>query len=332
MSTETPSKTMRAAVYRRFGGPEVVKIEQVERPKPKPNEVLIRVHASTVSIADYRSRTKDLPEGLGFYGPLALGIFAPRKKVLGMDVAGVVEQIGPAVTRFAIGDKVLGMRGSRFGCHAEYVVMAEDSTIALAPKNLALDDAVSLIFGGITARRYLNHVTLKPGMEVLVNGASGSTGTAFVQLAVAAGAVVTGVSSAANHDLVRSLGASKVIDYTTEDFTKNSTTYDVIVDCVGNAPFSRVDASIKPGGALLLVVGSLGSMLTAKRDSKRSGKLVTMGEGRAGPAAMEYIVSLAEQGQFVPVIDRRYTLDEITAAHEYVGTWRKRGNLVLSLV
>lgn len=332
MSTETPSETMRAAVYRRFGGPEVVKIERIARPEPKANEVLIRAHASTVSIADYRCRSKDLPEGLGFFGPLALGIFAPRKKVLGMDVAGVVERVGSEVTRFTVGDHVLGMRGSRFGCHAEYVVMAEDATIALAPKNLALDDAASLIFGGITARQFLNQVELKPGMEVLVNGASGASGTAIVQLAVAAGARVTGVSSAANHELVRSLGASEVIDYNAEDFAKNGKQYDVIVDCVGNAPFSRVDASIKPGGSLLLIVGNLKSMLSAKRITRRSGKLVTMDVGRSGPAVMEYLVSLAEQGKLVPVIDRRYTLDEITAAHEYVGTRRKRGNLVLNLV
>ena len=323
---------MRAAVYRKFGGPEVVKIEQIARPEPKPNEVLIRVHASTVSIADYRCRTKDLPEGLGFFGPLALGIFAPRNKVLGMDVAGVVERVGSEVTRFTVGDKVLGMRGSRFGCHAEYVVMAEDATIALAPQNLALDDAASLIFGGITARQFLNHVALTPGMEVIVNGASGSSGTAVVQLAVAAGARVTGVSSAANHELVRSLGASELIDYTSTDFAATGTTYDVIVDCVGNAPFSRVESTIKPGGALLLIVGSLASMLSAKRNTRRSGKLVTMDAGTPGPATMQYLVSLAEQGKLVPVIDRRYTLEDITAAHEYVGTWRKRGNLVVSLV
>jgi NADPH:quinone reductase-like Zn-dependent oxidoreductase len=322
---------MKAAVYRKFGGPEVVRIEDVPRPTPAPNEVLIRVHASTVSVADYRSRSKDLPKGMGFFGPLSLGIFGPRKRILGMDVAGVIEQIGSGVTRFSIGDKVIAMRGSRFGGHAEYAVMPETGTIAMAPTNLSLEDAVSLIFGGITARQFLNLVTLAPGAEVLVNGASGSTGSAAVQLAVALGARVTGVSSAVNHELVRSLGASEVIDYAATDFAANGKTYDVIIDCVGNAGFDRVSDSIKPGGALLLVVGDLHSMLTVRRDSKRSGKLVTMTTPGATASDMEYLVQLAEAGKFVPVVDRTYSLDEIVEAHRYVGTGRKRGNLVLRL-
>jgi NADPH:quinone reductase-like Zn-dependent oxidoreductase len=323
---------MQAAVYRKFGGPEVVHIEDVPRPTPAPNEVLIRVHASTVSVADYRSRSKDLPRGMGFFGPLSLGIFGPRKPILGMDVAGIIEQVGSAVTRFSVGDKVIAMRGSRFGGHAEYAVMPETGTIALAPRNMSLEDAASLIFGGITARQFLNLVTLAPGASVLVNGASGSTGSAAVQLAVALGARVTGVSSAGNHELVRSLGAAEVIDYATSDFAANGKTYDVIVDCVGNAGFDRVGDSIKPSGALLLVVGDLHSMLTARRDSKRSGKLVTMTTPGATASDMEYLVQLAEAGKFVPVVDRTYSLDEIVEAHRYVGTGRKRGNLVLRLV
>lgn len=329
--TTAAGTTMRAAVYRRFGGPEVVHIENVPRPEPAANEVLIRVHASTVSIADYRSRSLDLPKGMGFFGPLSLGIFKPRQPVLGMDLAGVIEQIGIDVTRFAVGDEVIGMRGFRFGSHAEYAVMSETGTIARKPKNLTLEDAVSLVFGGITARLFLKQVELLPGAEVLVNGASGSTGSGAVQLAKAMGARVTGVSSAGNHELVRSLGADEVIDYAVTDFTENGKTYDVIVDTVGNAGFDRVNASIKPGGALLLVVGDLHSMLTSRRDSKRSGKLVTMQTGASTASDMEYLVQLAEAGKFVPVIDRRYTLDEIVEAHRYVGTGRKRGNLVLRL-
>lgn len=322
---------MKAAVYRKFGGPDVVKIETIARPVPKPNEVLIRIAASTVSIADYRVRTKDLPEGLGFFGPLALGIFRPRNRVLGMDLAGVIEQVGAAVTRFTVGDTVLGVRGQRFGCHAQYAVMSETGTIAHAPKNLSLEDAASVIFGGITASGFFKRVTLGPGVTVLVNGASGSTGTAAVQIAAAAGAHVTGVSSAGNHDLVRSLGAAEMIDYKTTDFTTNGKTYDIVVDTVGNAAFSKAGGSVAEGGALLLIVGSLTSMLTNKRDSKRSGKLVSMDEGGGGPEAMQRVVKLAEEGVLTPVIDRRYTFDTITEAHEYVSTWRKRGNLVLAI-
>ena len=331
-NTVITMQMMKAAVYRRFGGPEVVRIEQIKTPKPKANEVLVRVHASTVSIADYRVRSKTLPEGLGFFGPIALGIFRPRKRVLGMELAGVIEEIGASVTRFKVGDKVLGVRGGKFGCHAEYAILAEDGTIALAPSNLPLDDAVAVIFGGITASTFFNAVKLGPGVTVLVNGASGSTGTAAVQIAAAAGAHVTGVSSAGNHEFVKALGAAEMIDYATTDFTRNGKTYDIVVDTVGNASFAKAGGSVKPGGALLLIIASLNSMLTAKRDTKRNGKLVSLGESRLGPSDMERVVQLAEEGILVPVIDGRYSFDTITAAHEHVSTGRKRGNLVLKLV
>ena len=323
---------MQAAVYRKFGGPEVVHIETIPRPEPKADEVLIRVHASTVSIADYRSRSLDLPPGLGLFGPLAIGIFGPRKRVLGMDIAGVVEAVGGSVTRFAVGDKVVGMLGGAFGGHAEYAVMAQDSTIAIAPSNLSLDESVAIIFGGIPTLVFFNHVGVRPGDEVLVNGASGSTGSAAVQLAVALGARVTAVCSAGNAALVRSLGASTVIDYKTTDFATETAAYDIIVDCVGNASFELVQGAIKPGGALLHIVGGLRTMLTAARNSQRSGKRdVMLTTVKHTAADLEFLVDLAEKGQLKSVIDRRYTLDEIQAAHEYVGTWRKRGNLVLKL-
>ena len=323
---------MKAAVYRKFGGPEVVHIEDVARPEPKPNQVLIRVHASTVSIADYRSRSLDLPPGLGLFGPLAIGIFGPRKRVLGMDIAGVVEAIGANVTRFTVGDRVVGMLGGKFGGHAEYAVMAETDTIAIAPANLTLDEAVAIIFGGIPTLVYFNAVGVKPGDEVLVNGASGSTGTAAVQIAVALGARVTAVCSAGNAALVKSLGAAAVIDYKTKDFAAETAAYDIVVDCVGNASFEVVQGAIKPGGALLLIVAGLRAMLSASRNSKRSGKKVVMLTTVNHTAAdMEFLVDLAENGQLKPVIDRTYGLDEIQAAHEYVGTWRKKGNLVLKL-
>lgn len=322
---------MKAAVYRKFGGPDVVSVQTIARPEPQPDEVLIRVHASTVSIADYRSRSLDLPKGLGFFGPLSLGIFGPRRPVLGTDLAGVVEQVGSGVTRFAVGDEVIGLRGLRFGSHAEYAVMSETGTIARKPKNLTLDEAVSLVFGGTTVRQFFAHVVIEPGDEVLVNGASGSTGSAAVQLAKAMGARVTGVSSASNHELVRSLGADEVIDYATTDFAALGRTWDVIVDTVGNAPFGRVKNSITPGGALLLVVGDLHSMLTARRDSKRSGKLVTMSTKPSTASDLRYLVELAEAEKFVPVIDRRYPLEQIVEAHRFVGTHRKRGNVVLQL-
>ncbi len=320
---------MKAAVYRRFGGPEVVQIEQVEKPVPNINEVLVKVHTSTVSVADHRVRSRDLPKGLGYFGPLVLGVFAPRIKVLGMDIAGTVEAVGANVTNFKPGDAVIAVPGSKFGGHAEYRCIPADGNIALKPKNMSFEDAVTLVFGGVTARSFFNRVTIKPGDTVLVNGASGATGTAAVQLAKHYGAVVTGVCSGGNAELVRSLGADEVIDYTKTDFTKTGALYDVIVECVGNAPFERVQNSLKPGGALLLVISDLKGMLFAKRNSAKSGKLVTADGTKISAADLQFLVGLAEAGQYRAVVDRAYDFDQIVDAHRYVDTGRKRGNVVL---
>lgn len=322
---------MRAAVARRFGGPEVVQVEQVSKPAPKPDELLVRVHASTVSVADHRLRSRDLPDGLGFLIPVSLGVFRPRKRVLGMDVAGVVEAVGADVTGFAPGDEVIAMLGGSFGGHAEYVCVPVSKAIAPKPPSLSMEEAVALVFGGHTALAFLAHVDIVPGTEVLVNGASGAVGSAVVQLAKLRGARVTAVCSGANADLVRSLGADRVIDYTAEDFAAAGEVYDVVVDCVGNAPFERVERSIKPGGALLLVVADLKGMRSAGRHSRRSGKLVTLKPAPVTSEDFAGFARLAETGAFRPVIDRTYDLDDIAEAHRYVDTGRKRGNVVLRI-
>jgi len=318
---------MRAAVIHRFGGPERVSIETRPTPTPKPDEVLIRVHASTVSIADYRVRTKDLPKGLGFFGPLALGVFRPRHPVLGMDLAGVVEQVGSEVTRFAIGDRVVGMPGGAFGSHAEYRTMKQDAALAHAPKGWSHEDAVAILFGGVTVVTFLKLYPLSLGMEVLVNGASGATGSSAVQIAKHFGARVTGVTT--HGDVVTELGADEVIDYRATDFTALGRQWDVLFDCVGNAPFERVSASIRKGGALLMVISDLRGMLGARRNSRRLGGLVTNGNKPATAADLAFLVALAEAGSLRPVIERIYEFDEIRAAHSRVGENRKVGNLVL---
>jgi len=320
---------MRAAVAHRFGGPEVVHVQEVPKPTPKADELLIRVHASTVSIADHRTRSRDLPDGMWFYIPLALGVFRPRKPVFGMDVAGVVEAVGDDVSRFETGDEVIAMLGAAFGGHAEYVCVPQSNAIAPKPRNLTMEEAVTLVFGGYTALAYLNHVDLAPGDEVLVNGASGAVGTAVVQLAKLRGARVTAVCSGGNAELITSLGADRVIDYTVEDFTTSGETYDAIVECVGNAPFERVERSIKPGGALLLVITSLRGMLRASRAGKRSGKLVTFTGAPVTGDDLASLVRFAESGAYRPVIDRTYGLAEVVEAHRYVDIGRKRGNVVL---
>ncbi|MDB5542689.1 MAG: NAD(P)-dependent alcohol dehydrogenase [Devosia sp.] len=322
---------MRAAVYRAFGGPEVVRVEELPKPAPKAGEVLVRVRASTVSVGDYRMRTRDLPKGLGFFGPLTIGIFAPRKKILGMDFAGIVEAVGEGAARFKPGDEVMGLTGMKFGGHAEYVSLAETEAMVLKPEGWSFEDAVALVFGGHTVAECIRRVPIKPGDEVLVNGASGAVGTAAVQAAKHFGAVVTGVTSGGNAELVRSLGADRVIDYTAEDFTKNGKQYDVIFECVGNAPFERVEGSLKPGGALLLVISDLKGMLRAGRNSRKSGKRVMAISFKPRPEHVAFEVELAEAGAMRAVIDRTYDLDQVAEAHRHVEGGRKRGNVVLRL-
>lgn len=324
--------SMKAAVHRRFGGPDVVTVEELPKPTPGPDGVLIRVHASTVSAADHRARTRDVPRGLALPSALALGVLRPRHRVLGMDVAGVVEAVGSRVTRFAPGDEVIAMLGARFGGHAEYALVPQDGAVTTKPRGMTFAEAVTLVFGGITARGYLNQVSLGPGLRVLVNGASGAVGTAVVQLAHEAGAHVTGVCSGRNRDLVTSLGADRVIDRTTEDFTAEAVTYDVIVDCVGNAPFERVEGLIRPGGALLLVVADLPAILRAGRRSRTSGKLVTASVGRYRAEDLVFLVDLAEAGRFRAVRERTFDLADVAEAHAFVDTGRKRGAVVLRLV
>lgn len=327
----TTNTTMTAAVYRRFGAPEVVRLEQLPTPVPQPGEVLIRVHASTVSVADHRARTRDVPRGLGLIAAVGIGLFRPKHRVLGMDAAGVVEAVGAGVTGFAPGDRVVAMMGGGFGGHAEYVCVPADGAIARAPASLTDEEAVTLVFGGITAQGFLAQVSIGAGTTVLVNGASGAVGTAVIQLARQLGAQVTAVTSGPNAELVTSLGADRVIDYTRQDFTANGVRYDVIVDGVGNAAFEKVEASINPGGALVLVICDLWGMLRSRGQSRRSGKLVTWDVGKPGAADLAHLVGLAESGRYRPVIDRTYDLADIVEAHRYVDTGRKRGNVVLRI-
>ncbi|MEV7647267.1 DUF2306 domain-containing protein [Arthrobacter sp. NPDC089319] len=329
-STRGRSFPMRAAVYRKFGPPEVVSVVEVPKPSHGPRDVLVKVHASTVSAADYRSRGRDVPKGLGLLAAKGLGLFRPRNKVLGMDIAGVVEDVGSDVTKFQPGDEVVGMLGAKFGGHAEYACLPADGLITVKPRNLGFEEAVTLVFGGLTARSFLNRADISPGDTVLINGASGAVGTAAVQLAKQLGAHVTGVSSAANSELVASLGADRVIDYNQIDFTAEGKTYDVIMDCVGNAPFERVELSLNPGGCLLLVIADLKAILKSSSRTRKSGKQVVV-TSKPSVDDLRYLVYLAESGQYRPVVDRTYNLDDIAQAHRFADTGRKAGNVVLRI-
>ncbi len=322
---------MKAAVYRKFGPPEVVRVEEISKPKLKDDDVLVRVHASTVSAADHRGRSRNVPRGLRILAALGLGVFRPRNPVLGMDIAGVVEAVGPDVTKFQAGDEVIAMLGGAFGGHAEYARLSQDAAITAKPRNMTFEEAVTLVFGGITARAFLNRTAIERGDTVLVNGASGAVGTAAVQLAKHEGAHVTAICSGANSELVASLGADRVIDYTKEDFTAESATYDIIIDCVGNAPFERVERLINPGGALLLIIADLNGILRAPGRSRKTGKLVSAGNVEYKAEDLAFLVSLAESGQYQAVIDRTFDLSDIVEAHRFVDTGHKRGNVILRL-
>ncbi len=322
---------MKACVYERYGSPEVLQLKEVEKPVPGSSEVLIRTHATTVTSGDGRVRSLSVPAGFGLLMRLVFGISKPRQPILGSELAGVIESVGRDVTKFKAGDRVFAFSDTAMGCHAEYKCMPQDGAVAPKPANLTFGEAAALSFGGTTALDFFRRGRLQRGERVLVNGASGGVGTAAVQLARHFGAEVAGVCSTANVDLVRSLGADHVIDYTKEDFTRNGETYDVIMDTAGTAPFSRSKGSLKAGGRLLMVLAGLPDMLQAPWVSMTSGRKVVAGPVTVRVADLHFLAGLAEAGAFRPVIDRRYPFERIAEAHRYVDTGRKRGNVIITL-
>ena len=322
---------MKAFVYERYGPPDVLRLTELAKPAPKDNEILIRTRATTVTAGDWRVRSLDVPAGFGLLSRLALGIFGPRQQILGSELAGEVESTGKNVTRFKAGDEVFAFSGIRMGCHAEYKCMPEDGAVESKPANLTFDEAAAISFGGTTALDFFRRGRLRRGERVLVNGASGAVGTAAVQLARHFGADVTGVCSSANVELVQSLGASRVIDYTKEDFTQNEETYDVIMDTAGTAPFSRCRNSLKEGGRLLMVLGRLSDMVMIPWVSITGSRKIVGGTAVGRREDLHTLADLAAAGEFRPVIDRRYPFEQMVEAHRYVDTGRKRGNVVVTL-
>ena len=323
---------MKAIVYSKYGPPDVVALAGVPKPVPSDHEVLVRIHATTVTTGDWRARSLQLPAGFGLFGRLFFGVFGPRKPILGTELAGEVEAVGSAVTRFKAGDQVFAFTGASYGCHAEYRTMAEDGLIARKPANLSFEEAATLSFGGMNALTFLrDKAGIKHGDSALIVGASGGVGSAAVQLAKHFGAQVTGVCSTANLELVRSIGADKVIDYTREDFAKARETYDIILDTTGTTTFARCENVLKEGGRLVTVQGSLAQALGMERPSKASGKRVIAGVATMKAEDMQLLARLAERGELKPVIDRCYPLESAAKAHAYVDTGRKRGSVVLSV-
>jgi NADPH:quinone reductase-like Zn-dependent oxidoreductase len=322
---------MKVAAYARYGPPDVVQLIEVEKPTPKHGEVLIRVRATTVNSGDWRVRSLEVPAGFKLLARSFLGFSKPRQSILGTELAGTIEAVGAGVTKFKVGDDVFAFSGVSMGCHAEYKCMLDDGRVVPKPENLSYDEAAALSFGGTTALSYFRRAKLKRGETVLVNGASGAVGVALVQLARHFGADVTAVCSGANAELVRSLGAARVIDYTQDDFTKNGERYDVIVDTAGTAPFSRCRGSLKAGGRLLLILAGLADVLQAPWISLWGDAKVIAGPAAEDASDLRLLAELAGAEKFKPIIDRRYPFDQIVEAHRYVDTGRKRGSVVITL-
>lgn len=322
---------MKAVICTKYGPPEVLQIQDVQKPVPKDNEVLVKVHATTVTVADFRIRSFTVPASYWIPARIALGLTKPKKPILGAELAGEVESIGSKVTRFKKGDQIFAATLSDFGAYAEYKCLPEDGPIAIKPANISYEEAAAIPIGARTALHYLKRGNIKPGQKVLIYGASGSVGTYAVQLAKFFGAEVTGICSGKNLDLVKSLGADKVIDYTDGDFTKKLELYDMIILAIDKWPFSVCKRFLKEEGVYLNVTEPLKSfpMLWTAMTTK---KKIVVGENSPESAdALIFLKGLVEAGDLKAVIDRRYTLDQIVEAHRYVGMGHKKGNVVITI-
>jgi NADPH:quinone reductase-like Zn-dependent oxidoreductase len=328
---EKDGRLMRAVVYDRYGPPDVQRLEEVEQPAPKEDEVLVKVYATTVNRADCATREANRRSGLAvmLLSRSISGLRRPRQSILGTEFAGEVTAVGAAVTKFTVGDHVFGNSGFRFGAHAEFICIQESARIAHKPTTMSFEEAAAVTDGGLNALWCLRLAQPQKGQRILIYGASGSIGTAGVQLAKSFGADVTGVCSTKNLEMVRSLGADRVIDYTQEDFTTNGETYDVIFDAVGKHAFRRCSGSLEPRGNYLATDGFRNFILARWTAQFGTKKVRFQLPPRYTQQDVLFLKELIEAGKYQAVIDRGYPLEDIVEATRYVETEHKTGNVVL---
>ena len=325
---------MKAILHTKFGPPDELQLKEIEKPVPRDNEVLIIIHATTVTSTDCNVRNFTFVPGV-FQIPARLfifGLFKPRINILGIDLAGEIETVGKDVDRFNEGDQVFGTPGTTFGAHAEYTCVPEDGALTIKPANLAWEEAAPIFLGASTALFYLRDMgNIQAGHKTLVYGASGAIGTYAVQLAKYFGAEVTGVCITTNLEMVKSLGADKVIDYTQEDYTENIETYDLIFDAVGKTSFSRCKKSLKQKGIFLPVSMGLTELVQIIWTSLTGGKKVKGGVAGESVKDLDFFKELIEAGKLKPIIDRCYPLEQVAEAFRYVEKGHKKGNVVITL-
>lgn len=322
---------MKAIVYEKYGSPEVLKIREMPKPIPKADEVLIKIHATTVTTADCNIRGfVFVPPGFMLISRLMFGIRKPKKSVLGIEVAGEIEAVGSSVQRFKVGDMVMGLDGIRLGAYAEYTCRPETGGLVIRPANLSYEEAAAFSNGALTAFTFLKKMgNVHGGQKALVIGASGSVGSAAIQIAKHFGAEVTGVCSTKNIDLVKSIGADRVLDYTKEDFTRSGEVYDIIFDTVGKTTFFRCKNALTAKGVFLASAGGMDAMLLMVWTSIFGRRKVKAGISSESQADLEFLKQLAETGVIKPVIDRCYPLEAMVEAHRYVDAGHKKGNVVI---
>lgn len=322
---------MKAIVATRYGSPEVLELQEAAKPAPKDDEVLIRVHATTVTSGDIRVRSFTVPRSFWLPARLTLGLTKPKKAIPGMVLAGEVESVGKAVTRFQAGDPVYAYDLTRLSAYAEYACVPEDSAVAVKPANVSYEEAAAIPFGGVTALHFLKKGNIRSGQHVLIYGASGSVGTAAVQLARHFGAHVTAVCSASNVDMVKSLGADRVIDYTKEDFTQGGETYDIIFDTVGKTSLWGSLSVLRQTGSYLQAVSGPALLIQMLWAARRTGKTLIGGTATPTTENLMSLNELVEAGKLKPVIDRCYPLERAVEAHRYVDSGHKKGNVVIAV-